>query len=351
MLSATGRQTRCLTLRSGGPGRGWAAHVGPRTDHAEARRLQHLGAVDDTAHTPVFLRLPWVRIDASMACRLLGEVTLYGQFDQIFSLGCVAAVVPSVPADQRRELTRAWIQQGRITVWREIPSNGDQPVSNQILAPLYRSYATQIGMDLGTVVAPPPDKSGHKPATPAAADVPVSDRGNALPNTVDQSCPAHNWRSESHLTAKPEVVRWLKTVDAKLSEEEKNDVLGYKSGGGFLVKTTRISCLNKGTLIYRYYDAQGKASNAGGWWTTDLVIGDPRQTLALPPAQSGWSNSARTLARAQIAFDIPVLTGLGAPRCSNKPGGPQQWYIALADRKKNVLCHPDDPTKPFPRDP
>ncbi len=88
-----------------------------------------------------------------MACRLLGEVTLYGQFDQIFSLGCVAAVVPSVPADQRRELTRAWIQQGRITVWREIPSNGDQPVSNQILAPLYRSYATQIGMDPGTVVA------------------------------------------------------------------------------------------------------------------------------------------------------------------------------------------------------
>ena len=312
--------------------------------------------------TPTCLRVPLLRLSPEITRRLYSQLERYHPLghdfwiDQLFGLCGMNAVAFEVQRPQRLEIVRQWIEHGRITAWREAPpftgpSDGDQPVDNAVLAPLYRSYAKQIGMDPGTVVAPPADKSGHKPAIPTAADVPVSDRGNALPNTVDQSCPAHNWRSESHATARPEVVRWLKTVDAKLSEEEQNDVLGHKSGGGFLVTTTRISRLTKGTLIYRYYDAQGKASNAGGWWTTDIVIGDPRQTLALPPAQNGWSNSARTLARAQIAFDVPALTGLGAPRCSNKPGGPQQWYIALVDRKKNVLCHPDDPTKPFPRDP
>lgn len=260
-------------------------------------------------------------------------------------------MVPSVPSAKRRELLHTWVEQGRIRAWRQIPSYGDQPVPDSVLAPMYRSYAKQVGMDPGTTVTAPAAGSGPKPKIPAAADVPMMERGQPLPNTVDQSCPAHNWRSESHRTAKPEVVRWLDKVDGRKTAIKQDDVLGLQSGGGFLVSTTRISLLPKGTPVFRYYDAEGKASNCGGWWTTQLIMGDPRQTLALPPAENGWSNSAKSLARAGIAFDVPALTGLGAPRCSNKPGGPQQWYISLADRMRNVLCHPDDPTKPFPREP
>jgi hypothetical protein len=301
---------------------------------------------------PSIFHQPWVQVDAGQASRWLDQVTGHGELDQLFRIGAWDLVVPSVPSVKRVALLRAWVEQGRIRAWRQIPSFGDQPVPNEVLAPMYRSYARQIGMDPGTRVTAPAAGSGPKPLIPAAADVPVAERGQALPNApLDKACPAYNWRSESHKTAKSEVVEWLRKHDGKTIPDEQDDVLGYRGGGGFLLQTTRISRLNQGTIIYRYYDAQGKTSNAGGWWTTDLVTGDPRQTLALPPAADGWSNSARSLARARIAFGITALTGVGAPRCSNKPGGPQQWYIALSDRKKNVLCHPDDPSKPFPREP
>lgn len=311
-------------------------------------------------HQPTFLRLPWLRIEPVIARRLFNQVErdFWGdQFyvDQLFGLCSQDLIAYEVQSLQRLDLVRQWIGQGRIIAWREAPpftgpSAGDQPVDSALLAPLYRSYAKEIGMDSGTVVAPPSEGSGHKPIIPAAADVPTGERGKALPNATNESCPENNWRSESHLTAKPEVVAWLKNIEGKLEAFEQDEVLGREGGGGFLSTTTRISRLSKGTLIYRYYDTSGNASNSGGWWSTDLVMGDPRQTLALPPAKDGWSNSAKDLARARIAFDVPALTGLGAPRCSNKPGGPQQWYIALADRKRNVLCHPDDSTKPFPRE-
>jgi hypothetical protein len=184
--------------------------------------------------------------------------------------------------------------------------------------------------------------------------VPVAERGQALPNApLDKACPAYNWRSESHKTASPEVIRWLKDPEkeGRTQPDEFDKVLGFNGGGGFLVSSTRITLLPKGTILFRYYDAAGNASNSGGWWTAQLVVGDPRQTMALPPPEPTWWNSAQSLARTRLGFDITALTGIGAPRCSNKPGGPQQWFISWGDRKKGALRHPDDPSKPLPQDP
>lgn len=302
---------------------------------------------------PRIFNQPWVKVEAHLACRWLDQVTGYSELDQIFRIGAWDLVMPSVPSATRKELLRTWVEHGRIQAWRQIPSYGDQPVPDAVLAPMYRSYAKQIGMDPGTKVTAPGAGSGPKPATPEAADVPLGERGQVLPNATDHSCPADNWRSESHKTAKPEVIRWLQdpAKEGKTLAEKQDKILGSEGGGGFLVSTTRVSRLKKGDTIFRYYDPPGKCGNTGGWWATNLVVGDPRQTLALPPAEPNYSNSAGSLARAQIGFDITALTGVGAPRCSNKPGGPQQWFISWGDRKNGVLRHPDDPSRPLPDDP
>jgi len=220
-----------------------------------------------------------------------------------------------------------------------------------VLAPLYRSYAKQIGMDPGTVVAPPSAGEGHKPVIPAAAAVPAASAGQALENKVSEYCPSHNHRSESHRTATPAVMEWLRKKAEVLIPEKQDMVLGAASGGGFLISTTRVSVLPEGTPLFRYYDAAGNAGNYGGWWTTQLVVGDPRQTLALPPSEPNWSNSAKSVCHAQLGKGITALTGLGAPRCSNKPGGPQQWFIAWQDREAGVLRLPNDISKLLPKEP
>ena len=206
-------------------------------------------------------------------------------------------------------------------------------------------------MDPGTAVAPPAAREGHKPTVPPAAAVPPASDGKSLENKVSESCPSHNHRSESHLTADPAVMEWLRRKAKILMPEKQDMTLGAGSGGGFLVSTTRVSELTAGTPLFRYYDAAGNADNYGGWWTTQLVDGDPRQTLALPPSEPTWSNSAKSLCHAQLGEGITALTGLGAPRCSNKPGGPQQWYISWQDRDAGVLRLPNDISTRLPKDP
>jgi len=313
--------------------------------------------------TPTCLRVPLLRLSPEITRRLYSQLERYHPLghdfwiDQLFGLCGMNAVAFEVQRPQRLEIVRQWIEHGRITAWREAPpftgpSDGDQPVDNAVLAPLYRAYAKQIGMDPGTVVALQAGTSGHKPAIPHVAAVPPQDQGKALTNTFNESCPAEDWRSESHRTAVPEVITWLKVTGGLPTPEQQDGVLGADGGGGFLVSTTRVSTLRKGTIVYRYYDAGGGAKNDGGWWTTQMVTGDPRQTLALPPADPKYSNSAKSLARARIGFDVTALTGLGAPRCSNKPGGPQQWFISWKDRQMlDVLRHPVFPEYPMPKDP
>ncbi len=228
---------------------------------------------------------------------------------------------------------------------------GRAPISNDVLAPLFRKHAEQLGMDAGTQVAAPAATEGAKPVVPTAAAVPPPSAGQPLGNTVSDSCPSHNHRSESHQTAAPEVMEWLRETGKVLTPRKQDEILGAVSGGGFLVSTTRVSELPEGTSLFRYYDAAGGAGNVGGWWTTQLVAGDPRQTLALPPSEPTWSNSATSLCHAQLGFGITALTGLGAPRCSNKPGGPQQWFISWQDREAMVLRLPDDISQPLPKEP
>ncbi len=298
---------------------------------------------------PNFLWLPWLRVEPVTTRRLYRQLEhhhpLGGSYwvDQLFGLCGMHAVANHVQPAQRLDIVRQWIDQGRITAWREAPpftgpSAGDQPVDNAVLAPLYREYAKQIGMDSGTVVAPPLGGSGPKPIIPAVAAVPPSEQGNALPNAVNESCPADNWRSENHITAKPEVIAWLRDPkkEGRTLAGKQDEVLGVNGGGGFLKSTTRISQLKKGDIVFRYYDAPGKVSNAGGWWTTQLVAGDPRQTLALPPADAKSSNSARSMVRAQIGDNITVLTGLGAPNPKHRPRSHARERIAIPS------CEPGD---------
>ena len=129
---------------------------------------------------PSFLRLPWLGVEPVITRRWHSQLErnhpLGGSFwvDQLFGLCGMHAVAYQVQPAQRLEIVRQWIEQGRIITWREAPpftgpSAGDQPVDNALLAPLYLAYAKQIGMDSGTVVAPPAEGSGHKPVIPAAA--------------------------------------------------------------------------------------------------------------------------------------------------------------------------------------
>ena len=144
------------------------------------------------------------------------------------------------------------------------------------------------------------------------------------------TCPTFNYRSESIKTARPEVIAWLERHMQPRFNEDGLDRwstnLGDHGGGGFLRGTTRVSTLPKGTLVYRYYapttGAQWTPYALGGWWSPTPIAGDPRVESALPP-----ENGAYKMCVGEIREDCEILVGLGAPRCSNKPGGPVQYLI------------------------
>lgn len=230
---------------------------------------------------------------------------------------------------------RGLILGGQLQCW-EMADPDVLPPHGSSLTALLQAEAALAGVDPGRMVQAP--TRGSAPAAPMSAAIPASLGAAAgLPDTTDETCRADNWRSESHRTASRDVLDWLSTRLWEDTDSAKDQVLGHEGGGGFLATTCRIARLPKGTEVYRYYDVMPTySSQVGGWWTTHLVQGDPRATLALPKG-----TAATKLCRARLGFDIEALTGVGAPRCSNKPGGPQQWYICFADRERRVLRDPD----------
>jgi hypothetical protein len=142
-----------------------------------------------------------------------------------------------------------------------------------------------------------------------------------------------NHRSESAETAAPEVRTWFaaagitKQTDSREDKTVKIDKwLGRDGGGGFMAGTTRVAELPPGTVLWRYFGSS-RGGPGGEWWFPAPMEGDPRVFAALPEA-----SAADRLVRATVVGPKPltILIGMGAPRCSDKPGGPVQYMLPKA---------------------
>lgn len=131
-------------------------------------------------------------------------------------------------------------------------------------------------------------------------------------------CRRKNSKSESTKNASSSVLKWLKKNDGR-GPAAYNRILGDDGGGGFLKGSTKVQTLKKGTKVFRYCGS--KAAEMGGWWAPSPA-GNPIRDLALPPG-----NAATNMVAGELKHDVQVLSGPGAPRCSNKPGGPSQFYV------------------------
>ncbi len=143
-----------------------------------------------------------------------------------------------------------------------------------------------------------------------------SKRKRGLPDRTGPTCTAPNCRSESAATAPQSVRDHLARTDPR-GQPHWNNTLGSGMGGGFLRGTSRVTTLRRGTMLVRYYG--GGAGRMGGWWAYAPTAGDPRRDLALPQ-----DSSASRMCKGRIKKDCKALKGKGAPRCTNKPGGPDQ---------------------------
>lgn len=171
------------------------------------------------------------------------------------------------------------------------------------------------------VAAKPVEKLAQaSPATPQQPYGVISAPGGpgGLNNETSPECPSASFRSERMATVHSSVLTWFK--DTKTPAGYRSDILGENEGGGFLVTTTRVVPMAKGTILFRYFG--GDANPLSTWWFTEPFEGDPRVFAALPV-----KSSADKLVKARVKKDITVLAGIGAPRCSNKPGGPVQYFV------------------------
>jgi len=148
-----------------------------------------------------------------------------------------------------------------------------------------------------------------------------------LKNEISVGCPKPNFRSERVVTLEPEAREWVKDHIKRLYWES---TIGEVGGGGFLVTTTRVTQLKAGQILYRYFG--GTAGPLSTWWFLEPLEGDPRVFAALPE-----NCTADCLVRARVRQNITALTGIGAPRCSNKPGGPVQYYVEFQTPRDKVL--------------
>ncbi len=194
-------------------------------------------------------------------------------------------------------------------------------------------YAITHGINLGTalpVSALVPVSLPNPPANLPIAVFKGADSDQALATEFSDTCPAMNYRSESVKTAHPDVITWLgKNINKayrwkKPGKDAWEGTLGHEGGGGFLAGTTRVVKIPAGTPLFRYATING---HKGGWWFPQPMAGDPRVFAALPD-----DSPAPYLFSAVTTKEIEILTGLGAPRCSNKPGGPIQYYVAYSDQ-------------------
>ena len=160
-----------------------------------------------------------------------------------------------------------------------------------------------------------PSNTGSNPAQGAPAF------GEPVRDLKDNTCPRVNYLSESYATASQEVKDWLDDPKNRVRPgiSQRNAILGYKGGGGFLRHTTRVKTLKKGQTLWRAF---GCLADEMGCWAGAKPVRNPIRSLALPE-----QNCATDWAKLKVKKDVDVLVGKGAPRCSNKPGGTEQIYV------------------------
>ena len=137
-------------------------------------------------------------------------------------------------------------------------------------------------------------------------------------------------------TATPEAKAWLSKNTPKSYWDA---TLGKNGGGGFLAGQTVTKIIPKGTRVFRacgnVLDAAGNAvagARVDGAWWSPAASTDPIRDLALPS-----NNPATNVVEAELAHDVEVLAGPGAPRCSTKPGGPEQFCLPFEPIKNGML--------------
>ena len=177
----------------------------------------------------------------------------------------------------------------------------------QIAVPYARRHEIDLGKVKSDVREITPPGSPHKVFEGSGISEPLRDE-------TSEKCPSDNHRSESIDTATDEVRAWFGSEKNLLEHGDKT--LGRQGGGGFLAGTTRVVELQPGTILNRYCIPKGAK---GSWQLLKALEGDPRAFAALPADSPGTN-----MVKCRINKPVHALIGLGAPRCSNKPGGPIQ---------------------------
>ncbi|MBI2901640.1 MAG: DUF4150 domain-containing protein [Planctomycetes bacterium] len=134
-------------------------------------------------------------------------------------------------------------------------------------------------------------------------------------NEFGDDCQGENGKSESYDTASDDVKKHCRDTD-KRGPSAWDGKLGKNGGGGFVEGSAKVEVIPKGTIVYRWFG--GASSPMGGWWFKH-PIQDPIRDAALPEG-----TTADHMVPAELKQDMEAVTGPGAPRCTNKPGGPSQ---------------------------
>ncbi len=212
----------------------------------------------------------------------------------------------------------------------------------------HQAYARAMSIPMKTESAPQMLIAAKNP-TPKATEPEYEGTGGneGWKDELATSCPSPNWRSENFYTCSSDVQKWclqhITAWDPSASQLDTiNETLGALGGGGFYMSTTRVVPLPRNTMLYRFCGSgknieTGKEQIArpnGGWWAKGTCSGDPREYFALPPGSSAKNMVIIAIA----ADDLTGLEGLGAPRCTNKPGGPMQIYIPYRYRTNSQIA-------------
>jgi hypothetical protein len=227
---------------------------------------------------------------------------------------------------------RVAVKTGEIAVYEELakfslrPAAADKPLTAAEYEAAAKEYAKKYDINLGTAKSEDSLEKIPKanPADPQFYKTPTTDNPSALPNEVDDTCPSDNCRSESLDTADDDVKKWF--GDEAAQNMWGDQKLGKKGGGGFLASTTRVVEIPEPKKLWRY--CGGDSEPTGGWWSLTPLEGDPRVENALFPVDASQGmpkgGTGEKLVECTVDKPMKVLMGVGAPRCSNKPGGPIQ---------------------------
>jgi hypothetical protein len=215
---------------------------------------------------------------------------------------------------------RQQIVRGQVLVYEVLPEMGE--------GESHEEYARDIGLSMPSAAVLPAPSETVEPYHVYA----VAGGATRMQDEFTAECPDPSFRSESMETAGAEVLQWLKSHDRPSGWRE---TLGADGGGGFLATTTRVTTIRAGTILYRY--SGGEARDIGVWWFESPFVGDARSFGALPK-----ENFGNILVQGKVKTDVESLCGLGAPRCSNKPGGPLQFRIPWSPTRQSAIAVEND---------